>query len=263
MKSTDDRVFDNTAIIVSDGCCVQIGNTQALDDVTFSITKGKKVAVVGPNGGGKSTLFNALAGLAPVGNGSLKINGLDPQDAKGTISYVPQKDLINRNFPLSVKQVVEMGLITRNSLNLFARKQINLKIEEALENVGLSDKINENINNLSGGQFQRVLIARGLAQDADIILLDEAFIAVDVGAQEDIMSLISDINLDGKTILVATHDINNLEEKFDEVLCLNRHCCAYGDPSEVLTEDVIKEMYGSHYEMFKNHTSESHEKHND
>ena len=263
MKPTDDRVFDNTAIIVSDGCCVQIGNTQALDDVTFSITKGKKVAVVGPNGGGKSTLFNALTGLAPVVNGSLKINGLDPQDAKGTISYVPQKDLINRNFPLSVKQVVEMGLITRNSLNLFARKQINLKIEEALENVGLSDKINENINNLSGGQFQRVLIARGLAQDADIILLDEAFSAVDVGAQEDIMSLISDINLDGKTILVATHDINNLEEKFDEVLCLNRHCCAYGDPSEVLTEDVIKEMYGSHYEMFKNHTSESHEKHND
>ena len=263
MKSTDDRVFDNTAIIVSDGCCVQIGNTQALDDVTFSITKGKKVAVVGPNGGGKSTLFNALAGLAPVVNGSLKINGLDPQDAKGTISYVPQKDLINRNFPLSVKQVVEMGLITRNSLNLFARKQINLKIEEALENVGLSDKINENINNLSGGQFQRVLIARGLAQDADIILLDEAFSAVDVGAQEDIMSLISDINLDGKTILVATHDINNLEEKFDEVLCLNRHCCAYGDPLEVLTEDVIKEMYGSHYEMFKNHTSESHEINND
>ena len=263
MNSTKDKVFDNTAIIVSDGCCVQLGNTQALDDVTFSITKGKKVAVVGPNGGGKSTLFNALAGLVPVVNGSLKINGLSPQDAKGLISYVPQRDLINRNFPLSVKQVVEMGLVSKNSLNLFSRKQINLKIKEALENVGLSEKINESINNLSGGQFQRVLIARGLAQDADILLLDEAFSAVDVGAQEDIMSLISDINLDGKTILVATHDINNLEEKFDEVLCLNRHCCAYGNPSEVLTKDVIKELYGSHYEMFKSHTPESHEKNND
>ena len=263
MNSTKDKVFDNTAIIVSDGCCVQLGNTQALDDVTFSITKGKKVAVVGPNGGGKSTLFNALAGLVPVVNGSLKINGLSPQDAKGSISYVPQRDLINRNFPLSVKQVVEMGLVSKNSLNLFSRKQINLKIKEALENVGLSEKINESINNLSGGQFQRVLIARGLAQDADILLLDEAFSAVDVGAQEDIMSLISDINLDGKTILVATHDINNLEEKFDEVLCLNRHCCAYGNPSEVLTKDVIKEMYGPHYEMFKSHTPESHEKNND
>ena len=263
MNSTKDRVLDNTAIIVSDGCCVQLGNTQALDDVTFSITKGKKVAVVGPNGGGKSTLFNALAGLVPIVNGSLKINGLSPKDAKGSISYVPQRDLINRNFPLSVKQVVEMGLVSKNSLNIFSRKHINLEIKKALKNVGLSDKINENINNLSGGQFQRVLIARGLAQDADILLLDEAFSAVDVGAQEDIMSLISDINLDGKTILVATHDINNLEEKFDEVLCLNRHCCAYGDPSEVLTTDVIKEMYGSHYEMFKDHTPESHEKNND
>ena len=121
MNSTKDKVFDNTAIIVSDGCCVQLGNTQALDDVTFSITKGKKVAVVGPNGGGKSTLFNALAGLVPVVNGSLKINGLSPQDAKGSISYVPQRDLINRNFPLSVKQVVEMGLVSKNSLNLFSR----------------------------------------------------------------------------------------------------------------------------------------------
>ncbi len=189
-----------------------------------------------------------MAGIVPIVNGSLKINGLNPKEAKGSISYVPQRDLINRNFPLSVKQVVEMGLISKKSLNLFSRNIINSKIKEALENVGLLEKINVNINKLSGGQFQRVLIARGLAQDADILLLDEAFSAVDVGAQEDIMSLISDINLDGKTILVATHDLNNLEDKFDEVLCLNRHCCAYGDPSEVLTKEVIEEMYGSHYD---------------
>tara|TARA_A100001035_G_C27715466_1_gene469277 strand:- start:13 stop:804 length:792 start_codon:yes stop_codon:yes gene_type:complete len=263
MNNVKKDSLNNTAIIVSDGCCVQLGNAQALDDVTFSIEKGKKVAVVGPNGGGKSTLFNAIAGLVPVVDGSLKIKGMNPEDAKGLISYVPQKDLINRNFPLSVKQVVEMGLINKDSLNLFSRKKINKKIKEALENVGLAEKINENINNLSGGQFQRVLIARGLAQDADILLLDEAFSAVDVGAQEDIMNLISDINLDGKTILIATHDINNLEEKFDEVLCLNRHCCAYGDPSEVLTSEVIEEMYGSHNEMFKFHTPESHTKNND
>ena len=258
MNNVKKDSLNDTAIIVSDGCCVQLGKAQALDDVTFSIEKGKKVAVVGPNGGCKSTLFNAIAGLVPIVDGSLKIKGMNPEDAKGSISYVPQKDLINRNFPLSVKQVVEMGLINKDTLNLFSRKKINKKIKEALENVGLVEKINENINNLSGGQFQRVLIARGLAQDADILLLDEAFSAVDVGAQEDIMNLISDINLDGKTILIATHDINNLEEKFDEVLCLNRHCCAYGDPSEVLTSEVIEEMYGSHNEMFKFHTPESH-----
>ena len=242
----------STPLIISDGCCVHFGNAPALESVNFSINKGKKVAVVGPNGGGKSTLFNAIAGLVPLTEGSLTIKGKSPEDAKGTVSYVPQKDLMNWNFPLSVKQVVEMGLTNRNTISIFKRKKINNKIEKALESVGLLQKINENIKSLSGGQLQRVLIARALAQDSDILLLDEAFSAVDVGAQEDIMQLINNINLDGKTILIATHDVNNLEDKFDEVLCLNKHCCAYGDPSEVLTPEVVEEMYGSHSNLLNN-----------
>lgn len=242
----------STPLIISDGCCVHFGNTPALESVNFSIDKGKKVAVVGPNGGGKSTLFNAIAGLVPLEEGSLTIEGKNPEDSKGAVSYVPQKDLINWNFPLSVKQVVEMGLINRKTISIFSRKKINNKIKEALKNVGLLEKIDENIKSLSGGQIQRVLIARALAQDADILLLDEAFSAVDIGAQEDIMQLINSINLDGKTILIATHDVNNLEDKFDEVLCLNKHCCAYGDPSEVLTPEVIEEMYGSHIDLINN-----------
>ncbi len=239
----------STPLIISDGCCVHFGNAPALESVNFSIDKGKKVAVVGPNGGGKSTLFNAIAGLIPLTEGSLTIKGKSPEDAKGTVSYVPQKDLMNWNFPLSVKQVVEMGLTNRKTISIFSRKKTNNKIEKALENVGLLEKINDNIKSLSGGQLQRVLIARALAQDSDILMLDEAFSAVDVGAQEDIMQLINNINLDGKTILIATHDVNNLEDKFDEVLCLNKHCCAYGDPSEVLTPEVIEEMYGSHNDL--------------
>ena len=242
----------NTPLIVSDGCCVHFGNIPALEGVTFSISRGKKVAVVGPNGGGKSTLFNALAGLIPLTEGSLKIDGKSPNEVKGKVSYVPQKDLINWNFSLSVKQVVEMGITTRKVSSLFNSKKTNDKIKKALQDVGLEEKINDNIKSLSGGQLQRVLIARALAQDSEILLLDEAFSAVDIGAQEDIMQLINSINLDGKTILIATHDVNNLEEKFDEVLCLNKHCCAYGDPSEVLTPEVIEEMYGSHTELFMN-----------
>jgi ABC-type Mn2+/Zn2+ transport system ATPase subunit len=145
-----------------------------------------------------------------------------------------------------------MGLTTRNSFNLFSRNKVNEKINKALKEVGLLEKINISIKNLSGGQLQRVLIARALAQDSEILLLDEAFSAVDIGAQEDIMQLIDNINLDGKTILIATHDVNNLEEKFDEVLCLNKHCCAYGDPAEVLTPEVIEEMYGSHNSLLNN-----------
>ena len=250
----------STPLIISDGCCVHFGNVPALEGVDFSINKGKKVAVVGPNGGGKSTLFNALAGLIPLTDGSLTIEGKNPEEARGTVSYVPQKDLINWNFPLSVKQVVEMGLINKKTLNIFSRKKINTKIEDALKNVGLVEKMNENIKSLSGGQLQRALIARALAQDADILLLDEAFSAVDIGAQEDIMQLINSINLDGKTILIATHDVNNLEDKFDEVLCLNKHCCAYGDPSEVLTPEVVEEMYGSHKNLFNNSDTTSTEK---
>ena len=253
----------NTPLIISDGCCVHFGNSPALESVNFSINRGKKVAVVGPNGGGKSTLFNALAGLIPLTEGSLTIEGKSPDEARGKVSYVPQRDLINWNFPLSVKQVVEMGVTTKKLSSLFNRKKVNDKIKKALQDVGLEEKINHNIKSLSGGQLQRVLIARALAQDSEILLLDEAFSAVDIGAQEDIMQLINSINLDGKTILIATHDVNNLEEKFDEVLCLNKHCCAYGDPSEVLTKEVIEEMYGSHYDMFKYHTSESHKQNND
>ena len=242
----------NIPLIISDGCCVHFGSSPALESVNFSINRGKKVAVVGPNGGGKSTLFNALAGLIPLTEGSLTIEGSTPEEAKGKVSYVPQKDLINWNFPLSVKQVVEMGITTKKLSSLRNRKQVNDKIKKALQDVGLEEKINSNIKSLSGGQLQRGLIARALAQDSEILLLDEAFSAVDIGAQEDIMQLINSINLDGKTILIATHDVNNLEEKFDEVLCLNTHCCAYGDPSEVLTPEVIKEMYGSHSELFNN-----------
>ncbi len=244
-------------IIVSDGCCVEYGDTLALDNVTFTVNEGKLVAVVGPNGGGKSTLFNAMTGLVPIANGSLKIKGLNPNKAKSLIGYIPQKNLINWKFPLSVKQVVEMGLTKKNSLNPFSKKNSEI-IKEALNQVGLIDKIDDNINQLSGGQLQRVFIARTLTQGADILLLDEAFSAVDVGAQEDLMEIINNIKLDGKTILIATHDINNIEEKFDEVLCLNRHCCAYGDSSKVLTEEVMEEMYGSHSQMFKNHSPGNH-----
>ena len=263
MNSEQINTKKSRPTIVSDGACVELGNDLVLDDVTFSIDQGKKVAVVGPNGGGKSTLFNAIVGLLPLANGSIKINGKNPQEAKSLISYVPQKDFMNRSFPITVNQVVGMGLVDKNTFFNSNNRESKNKISTSLESVGLLDQIDTNINNLSGGQFQRVLIARALTQNAQIILLDEAFSAVDVGAQEDIMNIINKNDLDSKTVLIATHDINNLEERFDEVLCLNRHCCAYGKPSEVLTEKVIEEMYGSHSTMFKNHTLNSHGETND
>ena len=199
-----------------------------------------------------------MAGLTPLSHGSLKIKGMEPDDAKSFIGYVPQNNQINWNFPLTVKQVVEMGLIKRNTLNLFSNQKNNQIIKDSLSKVGLLDRIDENVKNLSGGQLQRVLLARTLTQGADILLLDEAFSAVDIGAEIDLMKIINDIKEDGKTILIATHDINNIEDKFDEVLCLNRHCCAFGDPSDVLTEEVIEEMYGPHNQILKGHSPGNH-----
>jgi ABC-type Mn2+/Zn2+ transport system ATPase subunit len=178
------------------------------------------------------------------------------------ISYIPQKSEINWNFSLTVKQVVEMGLTSRNSIGYFSQKNYSDAINESLDKVGLLDKLDENINNLSGGQQQRVFLARALTQEAKILLLDEAFSAVDIGAQDDIFNLIKDIRNEGKTILVATHDVYNIQETYDEVLCLNRHCCAFGVPSEVLTDDVIEEMYGSHTALFRNHSIDNHGTHN-
>ena len=199
-----------------------------------------------------------MAGLTPVSHGSLKIKGMEPDDAKSFIGYVPQNNQINWNFPLTVKQVVEMGLTKRNTLNFFSNQKNNQTIKDSLSKVGLLDRIDENVKNLSGGQLQRVLLARTLTQGADILLLDEAFSAVDIGAEIDLMKIINDLKEDGKTILIATHDINNIEDKFDEVLCLNRHCCAFGDPSDVLTEEIIEEMYGSHNQILKGHSPGNH-----
>ena len=199
-----------------------------------------------------------MTGISPLSHGALTIKGLQPSQARSSIGYVPQNNQINWNFPLSVKQVVEMGLIRKTTFRPCSTKKNNKIVEEALSKVGLLERIDENINNLSGGQKQRVLLARTLTQGADILLLDEAFSAVDIGAEEDVMNIINDIKQDGKTILIATHDINNIKEKYDEVLCLNRHCCAFGDPSEVLTEGVIEEMYGSHNQILKEHRPGNH-----
>ena len=140
------------------------------------------------------------------------------------IGYVPQ-NIYLIDGSLSVKQVVEMGLINKKLL-MFSNKKNNEIVPESYNSY-----LGEQGVRLSGGQRQRIAIARAMLKNPSILLLDEAFSAVDIGAEEDVMKIINDIKQDGKTILIATHDINKVEEKFDEVLCLNRHCCAFGDPA--------------------------------
>ena len=256
------KTSNDNCQIVSDGCCVELGNEVILDDVSFSIKKGTLVGVVGPNGGGKTTLFNTILGLVSITHGSIKIKGLDPKQTSGMIGYVPQKEELNWNFPVTAKEVVQMGITNNNSLRPIPSKKDHQIIEESLSKVDLLDRINDRVENMSGGQRQRVFLARTLAQGAEILLLDEAFSGVDIGSQEKLLDVLKKLKNDGNTVLIATHDLNTIGERFDEVLCLNRHCCAFGDPKQVLTKNVLAELYGSHSSMFENHSLGNHG-HND
>ena len=239
--------------IVLESCCVEIGNSTVLDDVSFEVARNSLIAVVGPNGGGKTTLFNAITGLVPLTKGSLKINGENIKKGNGNIGYVPQNENLNWNFPLTARQVVSLGL-TKNLPSLpFSKKNNKSLIEECLNDVGLYELIDNRVDEMSGGQRQRVLLAKILAQGANILLLDEAFSGVDIGAQISLIEVLRKLKDLGKTIMIATHDINNVADRFDEVLCLNRHCCAYGDPLKVFTQEVLSELYGNHANILDNH----------
>ena len=241
-------------VIRAVGACVEFNGNLVLDDVTFSVGKGVLSALVGPNAGGKSTLFNAIAGIQDIVHGSIFVNGLSPKNSKGSISYIPQRENVNWRFSLTGQEVVDLGLVKNNSLLGFSRKASLKKVRSALERVDMWHYRDQLISEMSGGQRQRVFIARALCQEANILLLDEAFSGVDVASQFGLIDMLRELKDQGKTILIATHDLNTLADRFDEVICLNRHVCAQGPPDTAFTPAVLKELYGSHPGMFLDHS---------
>ena len=236
---------DSTAVEARD-VRVVFGSNVTLNDVTFSIPKGSLVGLVGPNGAGKSTLLKALVGTVPLDSGRVLIMGKNPSDARGSVGYVPQVDLINWHFPVTVAEVVAMrrgSLLSRFGLR---RSEERERVRSALERVNLWERRDSMVRELSGGQRQRTFVARALAQDAEVLLLDEAFSGVDVGSQENLVMILMGMCLEGKTVVLSTHDLTNLARTFDKVICLNGHVCAYGSPEEAFTPEILEEMYGVH-----------------
>ena len=217
---------------------------QALEDVTFTVASGTLMGVLGPNGAGKSTLFDAIAGVHPITSGEITLNGTG--ERRGALAYVPQRDSINWSFPATALDVVMMGLSTHVAWYRRPRREDREIARSCLERVRLWERRGALMTELSGGQRQRVFIARALAQDARIVLLDEAFSGVDVAAQEGIVRVLQSLRDEGRIVLLATHDLTNLAERFDQVLCINRHVCACGPPEEAFTPEVLEELYGSH-----------------
>ena len=226
------------------GVTVELDGHRALSNVTFDVDAGTLMGVVGPNGAGKSTLFNAIAGLLPVRQGEVNLHRVDL--GRGALAYVPQRESVNWRLPVTVMDVVMMGRCCR--LGWFRRpgRKDRELVNACLIRAGLWDHRSTLMTELSGGQKQRAFVARALAQEASVLLLDEAFSGVDVGAQERLVEVLQTLRDEGRIVLLATHDLTNLAGRFDQVLCLNGHVCACGPPDQVLTSEVMEELYGAH-----------------
>jgi ABC-type Mn2+/Zn2+ transport system ATPase subunit len=209
------------------------------------------VGVVGPNGAGKSTLFKAILGLIPVSHGQVLLHDADATGQQAMMGYLPQLEDIRRTFPVSVSDVVMMGRYPRIGWGRWPKSEDRTAVQQALERVDLLTHTSTQVGKLSGGQLQRVLLARVLAQDPHLLLLDEPVSGVDTTTQHAIFEVLEELKQAGKTVIVATHDLNCVIERFDQVLCLNTRVTGYGRTAEVFREDVLEATYGSHLMVVK------------
>ncbi len=221
------------------------GPRHALEGVTFRVERGERVAVVGPNGAGKSTLFKVIAGTLRPDRGRVSIFGHGP-DGHICIAYVPQRNQVDWRFPVTVEDVVMMGRVGQIGLLRRPGKADWATVHAALERVGAADLAHKQIGELSGGQQQRVFLARALAQEAELVLLDEPLNGLDVPTQNAIIGILDDLRGDGVTVLLATHDLDMAAERFDRIMLLNRHVVAFESPATALRAENLLSAYGGH-----------------
>ena len=222
---------------------VSYKETLALKDISLVLQGPTITGILGPNGAGKSTLLKSMLGIIPH-EGHTFIDDKEMKKSLKKVAYVEQKIHIDYNFPIKVKECVSLGLYP--SIPLFHTLKANhwKKVDEALEIVGLSDYADRQISQLSGGQFQRVLIARCLVQDAEYILLDEPFVGIDSVSEEIIMNTLRDLKKAGKTVLIVHHDLGKVAHYFDQVLLLNKELISFGPTKETFTQANLKQAYG-------------------
>jgi ABC-type Mn2+/Zn2+ transport system ATPase subunit len=217
-----------------------------LRDVDLDIAAGTLTSVVGPNGAGKSTLLKVIAGLLPARAGSVEVLGRPPGEEAHRIAYVPQAELVDWHFPVSVHDVVEMGRYARLPLVRRLGRADRAVVRSALEQVGMGAFADRQIGRLSGGQRRRVFLARALAAEPDLFLLDEPVTGIDATTQEDIMDILEGQARMGRTVVATTHDLLCAAERFQRVVAINRTVVAHGPSSLVLDRNVLARTYGGH-----------------
>jgi ABC-type Mn2+/Zn2+ transport system ATPase subunit len=215
----------------------------ALEDVTFHLHAGERVAVVGPNGAGKSTLFKVVAGVLPPSTGEVNIFGSTPR-GHVCIAYIPQRSQVDWNFPVNVADVVMMGRIAKLGPLGWPKKRDWSLVHESLRIVELDNLAKRPIGELSGGQQPRMFIARALAQEAELMLMDEPLTGLDAPSQESILSLLDELQRQNVTVMVATHDLEQAAQHFDRIMLLNHRLIGFGTPDEVLQTEKLIQAYG-------------------
>lgn len=213
-------------------------------DVDLEIPEGKLVGIIGPNGAGKSTLIKACLNLIPRTSGKISIYGSSYEKARKRVGYVPQRESVDWDFPVSALDVVAMG--TYGKLGWFRRvnKRSKSLAMQALDRVGLAEYADRQISQLSGGQQQRTFLARALVQNADVYFMDEPFAAVDAATEQAIVALLKELQQRGKTCLVVHHDLATVSQYFDWTVLLNMRVVAAGPTNEVFTQENLQKTYG-------------------
>lgn len=216
-----------------------------LENVNLELGRGKLIGIVGPNGAGKSTLLKAILGLTPKLLGSIELLGEPLRGADLRLGYVPQRESVDWDFPVTVAEVVAMG--TYGRVGWFRRPSAaeRARVQRALDQVGLTEFASRQISQLSGGQQQRTFLARALVQDAEVYLLDEPFSGIDATTEEALIEVLLDLRAQGRTLVAVHHDLGTVAKFFDEVVLLHRHVLAFGPPDEVLTPTLLEVAYSS------------------
>ncbi len=222
------------------------GGRVALEDVSLSIATGSMTAVVGPNGGGKSTLLKVMAGLLQPWAGTTEVLGAPVGERAKDVAYVPQAESVDWAFPVAAGDVVMMGRYAR--LGMFRRpgREDREQVERALDQVGMADLRNRQIGALSGGQRRRIFLARALASEPQLYLLDEPVTGVDSATEHDLAHILEMEAAAGKTIVASTHDLAAAATHFTDIIAVNRTIVAQGPASLVLDQDVLMKTYGGH-----------------
>lgn len=218
--------------------------TPVLWDIDLNIPEGKLVGIVGPNGAGKSTLLKAVLELIPRTSGHVHVYGKPYSQQRHLVGYVPQRESVDWDFPVTAVDVVAMGLYKKIGWFKPVTKKYREQALAALDRVGIADLANRQISQLSGGQQQRTFLARALVQDAKLYLMDEPFAAVDAATEKAIIKVLQDLSEQGKTVIVIHHDLQTVSEYFDHVILLNMRVVAAGPTESVFTRENLTKTYG-------------------